>query len=129
MEFALIAPVMIALYFGVTELSDGLIASNKMTSVASTAADLVGAGHQYLRHRNGRHLRGVERHHVSLPLNNMKIIISSVAVDSGNNVTKVAWSNAQNGTARAVNSVVTLPTGLVTSGGGGSGLSCAEVDL
>ena len=39
-EFALIAPVMLAIYFGVTELCDGLTANMKVTGVASAAGDL-----------------------------------------------------------------------------------------
>ena len=50
---------------------------------------------------------------------NMKIIVSSL-IDVGNNQVKVAWSDAQNTTARTVNSIVSIPAGLVTSGGGGS---------
>src|SRR5882672_5866985 len=40
-EFAMIAPIMITMYFGAAELTDGYAASAKVTSVASTAADLV----------------------------------------------------------------------------------------
>src|SRR3712207_4701278 len=40
-EFALFAPVMLLLYFGVTELSDALMAKSKVTQAVSTAADLV----------------------------------------------------------------------------------------
>lgn len=39
-EFALIAPFMIALFFGLVEVCNALNAHQKMTSVASTAADL-----------------------------------------------------------------------------------------
>jgi hypothetical protein len=52
-------------------------------------------------------------------------MITSV-VSAGNNQVKVAWSSAKNTTARSVNSIVTVPTGLVTSGGGGS-IILAEV--
>ena len=40
-EFALIFPIMITMYFGVVEISHGLSASRKVTMVTSTVGDLV----------------------------------------------------------------------------------------
>ena len=50
------------------------------------------------------------------PLNNMQIVISSL-IDAGGGTVKVAWSDAQNTSPRAVNSVVSVPAGLVAVGG------------
>ncbi len=119
-EFALIAPVMIALYFGITELCDALTANMKVTTVASTAADLT-AQKKTITNSDMNDifaaLTSLMYPYSTSP--NMTIIVSSL-VDAGNSQVKVAWSSAQNATARSVNSVVTVPTGLVTSGGGGS---------
>jgi hypothetical protein len=38
-------------------------------------------------------------------------------IDNGNGTVKVAWSDAQIFTPRTVNSAVTIPAGLVTTGG------------
>jgi hypothetical protein len=48
-----------------------------------------------------------------------RVVISSL-VDDGTGGVRVAWSDARNGTARPVGSNVTIPTGLVISGSGGS---------
>jgi len=45
-----------------------------------------------------------------------KIIITSV-VDDGHGGGKVAWSDAYNGTAHTVGTAMTVPTGLITTGG------------
>ena len=37
-EFAIISPLLITMYFGVTEIADAFTASTKATTVASTAA-------------------------------------------------------------------------------------------
>ncbi|MDB5438434.1 MAG: pilus assembly protein TadE, partial [Caulobacteraceae bacterium] len=39
-EFALIAPVLIAMYFGIAELSQGMMSGNKAGEVASSIGDL-----------------------------------------------------------------------------------------
>jgi hypothetical protein len=53
------------------------------------------------------------------PTTGTRIVISSL-VDNGSGGVNVAWSDAQNGTARTVGSTVSIPTGLVTSGSGNS---------
>lgn len=119
-EFAMIAPLMLTIYFGVTELCDGFTANMKVTGVASSAADLVA---------QKKIITNADRNEIFAALNslmypypttpNMTIRISSL-VDQGNGTVRVAWSDAQNTTARTVNSTVTIPNGLVTSGAGGS---------
>jgi Flp pilus assembly protein TadG len=119
-EFALIAPLMITIYFGITELCDGLTANMKATGVASATADLIA---------QKKIITNADRDDVFAAVNalmypyatnpSMKIVVSSL-IDNGNGTVKVAWSDAQHTTARTVNSIVTIPSGLVTSGGGGS---------
>jgi len=50
------------------------------------------------------------------PPNSMKIRISSL-IDNGNGTVKVAWSDAQNMDERSVDEVVSIPEGLVATGG------------
>jgi Flp pilus assembly protein TadG len=118
-EFAMIAPLMITMYFGVTEISDGYTAGAKVTAVASSAADLTAQKSSICDSDMNDIFSAVTQIITPYPVSNLSIVISSI-VDAGNGTTKVAWSNEQNGTARAVNAVVTLPTGLVVSGSGGS---------
>ncbi len=119
-EFALIAPIMIAIYFAVTELCDGLTANMDVTRVVSTTADLYAQASTITNSDSANIFAAVSSLMYPYPTNpNMQIIVSSL-VDAGNGTVKVAWSDAQNTTARTVNSTVTIPTGLVTSGSGGS---------
>ena len=115
-EFALIAPVLLILYFGVTELSDGLMAHTKMTAVASTAADLAAQDTSITDKEMSDIFSVLNAIMFPYPTDNTKIVITSV-VGAGNGKAKVRWSDAQNTAARAVNSLVSLPTGLITGNG------------
>ena len=114
-EFALIAPVMIGMFFAVNELSDGLEASTKVTSVASTAADLIAQEKSVCNAEITDVFAALNSIMFPYPQNNMSIRISSL-IDGGNGVVKVAWSDAQNTPPRNVNSTVAVPAGLVTAG-------------
>lgn len=119
-EFALIAPMMIALYFGITELCDGLTANMKVTTVASTAGDLIAQKKTITNSDRDDVFAALNSLMYPYPTNpNMAIIVSSL-VDNGNNQVKVAWSDAQNTTARPVNQIVNIPTGLVANNSGAS---------
>src|SRR6266550_2199496 len=115
-EFAIMAPVMISMYFGVTELSDGYTASAKVTTVASTAADLVAQEQTVCNAEMNDVFSALNTIMFPYPLNNMQIVISSL-IDGGGGTVKVAWSDAQNTSARTVNSIVSVPVGLVAVGG------------
>jgi Flp pilus assembly protein TadG len=118
-EFALIAPIMITMYFGVTELSDGYTAKGKVTVVASTAADLTAQETAICNAEMTDIFAALGAIMFPYPTNNMQITISSL-IDGGNGTVKVAWSDALNTTSRPVNQVVGIPSGLVTSGSGAS---------
>lgn len=118
-EFALIAPIMITMYFGVTELSDGYTAKGKVTVVASTAADLIAQDTAICNAEIADTFAALSAIIFPYPTNNIKIVITSL-IDTGNNTVKVAWSDALNTTPRVVNTIVPIPAGLVTNGGGGS---------
>ena len=118
-EFAIIAPVMITMFFAVTELSDAFEASTKVTSVASTAADLIAQEKVVCDAEMTDTFSALNSIMFPYAANGLQIRITSV-IDGGNNLTKVAWSDAQGMAPLTVNTNVTLPTGLVTSGGGGS---------
>jgi Flp pilus assembly protein TadG len=119
-EFAFIAPVMITMFFGTVELAQALNARQNVTNVASAAADLVA---------QQTNISNAEMTNVMAALNSIlypfssdtaTIVISSV-VDNGAGGGRVSWSDAQHGTPRAVNSVITdLPDGLIVSGSGTS---------
>jgi Flp pilus assembly protein TadG len=118
-EFALVAPVMISIYFATAELSDGYVANAKLVSVASTAADLTAQDNQICNADMADIQAALLPIMYPYPVTTLKVVISSL-VDAGNNKIKVAWSDAYNTQARSVGTFVVIPTGLVTSGGGGS---------
>ena len=115
-EFAIMAPVMITLYFGVTELADGFTASTKVTSVASTAGDLLAQEKSVCDAEMNDVFTALRSLMYPYPLNQMRIVVSSI-VDIGGGVIQVAWSDASNTSPRAVGSAVSVPAGLVAANG------------
>jgi len=115
-EFALILPAMLALVFGAIEVTNVLIVKSDTTNLASTAADLIAQESTV----NNADMTNVFNSLTALiyPYNSAsaKIVITSI-VDDGHGGGKVAWSDAKNGTARSVGSSVTVPAGLITTGG------------
>jgi Flp pilus assembly protein TadG len=118
-EFAVIAPVMITMFFGVTEISDAYTAKTKLTAVASTAGDLVAQEKNICDSDMDDVFAAVSQVMSPYPINTLNVVVSSL-IDNGNNQVKVAWSDAHNGSPRSVNTIVTIPSGLVTSGSGES---------
>lgn len=119
-EFAMIAPVMLTIYFGVTELCDGFTANMKVTGVASAAADLYAQKKTITNSDKNDIFAAITSLMYPYPTSSAMTIKVSSLIDAGNGTVKVAWSDAQNTSPRTVNSIVSIPTGLVTSGGGGS---------
>lgn len=115
-EFAFIAPVMISLFFGTVELCNALLCRQKVTNIASTAADLVAQDTQISTAQMSDVFSALNSIIYPYPTGPAKIVISSL-VDNGHGAGTVAWSDAQNTPARAVGSTVNVPAGLITTGG------------
>jgi Flp pilus assembly protein TadG len=115
-EFALVLPVMISLFFGITELDSALACRSDVTSMASTAADLIAQESQVTDADISNVFSALNEMLYPYPTTSAQIVISSI-IDNGSGGGKVAWSNAQNATARTVGSAVTVPSGLIVSGG------------
>ncbi|HEX7775688.1 MAG TPA: TadE/TadG family type IV pilus assembly protein [Parvibaculum sp.] len=117
-EFALIVPVMITLYFGTVETTNALTAARRVTNVAETAADLTAQSASVSSSDINDIFAASTAILTPFSTSAVKIVISSVVASSSNaSSTTVAWSKAYGGaTARANNSSVTLPTGLTTAG-------------
>lgn len=110
-EFALILPVMIVMYMGAVELSHALTVDRRVSSVASSIADLaaqtevIDAGEvQDLFTASTSIMTPYDASPIS-------IVVSSVEANEDNETT-VGWSCAHNGSPRSVGSEVTLPNGL-----------------
>ena len=118
-EFAFIAPVMILVFFATVELSMALDCKTRVTNIASTAADLVAQETTVSSTDMSNVFSALNAILYPYPSTPAHIVISSL-VDDGHGAATVAWSDQQNATARTVGSTVTVPTGLITSGSGGS---------
>ncbi len=115
-EFAMLAPVMIALYFGVVEISQGIAAQRKVTMTARTIADLVSQTQNATDTYVTNALNAATAVMAPFPDSKLKITVSSIAIANG--TAKVSWSEAnKNGTARAKGSTVALDPALAIDGG------------
>jgi Flp pilus assembly protein TadG len=110
-EFALLLPLMLTLYFGSVELSHGVSALRKVTLTARTVADIA-AQHRDIDNARMNDIMTAATAVISpFGPSQLKVTVSAVNIDAEGNG-KVAWSDTFNGTARAVNSPVTLPNAL-----------------
>lgn len=114
-EFALLAPVMIAFYFGLAEFCQGYMAQKRMGHATAMAADLTaqadtitGAGLDDIFAIGDVIMK-------PFPSSPLGIRISSVTRDA-NGVAKVDWSRGKRMAARTKGETVTLPDGLVGNG-------------
>jgi len=113
-EFAMLAPVLIAFYFGLAELCQGYMAQKRMGHVASMVADLV-AQEETVATANLDDIFDIGGLIMKpFPTPALKQRVSSVTRTAG--VAKVDWSRGDGMTARAVNSTITLPTDLIADG-------------
>jgi Flp pilus assembly protein TadG len=111
-EFAMILPLMLTLYLGAVELSQGVGADRKVTLTARTIADLVSQTASINNSDMTNSLNAAAAVMAPYPISNLKVTVSSVKIDATGKAT-VEWSDTLNGAARATNSSVTLPTALV----------------
>jgi Flp pilus assembly protein TadG len=119
-EFAMLLPLMITLYLGSVEISDGVGADRKVTLVSRTVADLVSQASDITDTDMANLLKagssviapyGSKDPNDPYKITELKVTVSEVTIDA-NGIAKICWSNTKNGTARTVGSTVTLPTAL-----------------
>ena len=111
-EFAMLLPLMMTLFLGGVEVSEGVGAKRKTTLVARAVADLA-AQSKKITNADMQDIFNAARV-VAAPFPTtpqLKVVVSSIAID-GAGVAKVAWSDALNATARAVGATVTVPDAL-----------------
>jgi Flp pilus assembly protein TadG len=110
-EFAMLLPLMLTLYLGGVEVSQGVSIDRKVTLTARTVADLVAQVSTIDTTGVNAALGASSAILAPYPVANAKITVSVVTIDANGNA-KIAWSATKNGTARAVGSSVTVPTAL-----------------
>ena len=115
-EFALIAPLMVLIYFGFIELSLLMRVDQRVSSTASSLGDLTArlvtasdADMQELFNAASVTMQ-------PYTAETARMRITSV-VDNGNGETRVAWSDGYNIVAYTPDTLITVPNGLVPSPG------------
>ncbi|HEX8471269.1 MAG TPA: TadE/TadG family type IV pilus assembly protein, partial [Brevundimonas sp.] len=123
-EFALIAPVMIAFYFAMGELCQGYMAQKRLSHTASSIANLV-AQTDVVKEDEVADVMAIGALIMKpFPATSLSTRITSVTRDA-NGVAKVDWSRASGAglPAYADQAVVTVPTDMI---GNGASLVMAE---
>lgn len=111
-EFALIAPLMLTVYLGTFEVTQGLAMDRLVKLNASTITNLVA---QYTTISASRDMpdlfAATAKIMAPYPSASPATVVSCIAIDSKGNAT-VAWSQASGGSARQVGQPITLPAAL-----------------
>ena len=114
-EFALIAPVMILIYFACIELSFMMVLDRKVTSSASALGDLVARAATINDDEMDDIFEATRMIFQPNPISDARMRISSLYDDEG--TIKVAWSEGRNMTPFTVDSTITVPDGIVPEDG------------
>ena len=111
-EFAFIAPVMIGLYLGCVEISDGVAADRKVSLVVDTLANLSSERTAISSTEMSNILNASGAIIAPYSTANLTATVSCISIDK-NGAATVAWSQATaNGVPRAKGSSVTIPAAL-----------------
>lgn len=113
-EFAMLAPVLIAFYFGMAEFCQGYMAQKRMGHVSAMVADLV-AQEEAVSAATVDDIFAIGGL-IMKPFSTvaLKQRVSSVTRTSG--VARVQWSRGRGMAPRAANSTITLPVDLIADG-------------
>ena len=111
-EFALLLPLMMALYLGGTEISQAISISRKVTLTARTVADLVSRVTSTSTSDLQNSLNAAVAVMAPYKPTPMSVTISQVYIDDQGRAT-IDWSCAYQGTAHQAQSPVTLPNSMV----------------
>jgi Flp pilus assembly protein TadG len=110
-EFAMLLPLMITLYLGSVEVSQGIAIDRKVTLTTRTVADLA----SQVSSINNADMTNLLNASASVitpyDVARLRVTVSAVEIDA-NGVAKVKWSDTLNGTTHPVGFTVTLPAAL-----------------
>jgi Flp pilus assembly protein TadG len=112
-EFALILPLMLLLYFGMVEVSQGIIVDRKVKMTARTVADLISQVSKTDNSGIDAALGASTAILAPFATANAKVIVSGVSIDNNGNA-KVVWSRANKDAGHGTGDSVTVPEALKT---------------
>jgi Flp pilus assembly protein TadG len=118
-EFALLLPLMLTMYFGTIEVTDAISADRQITLVASTVANIASQYTQVSNADVSNILGAASQVLAPFPASNATVTLTSVLVDLNGNAT-VDWSATLNGNKRSGNVTSSIPAALITAAKGGS---------
>ena len=117
-EFTLMMPFILAMYFGGVEVTNLVAADRKNAQATRTLTDLISQMSNCQTATQPTDVADVFRAARAViapfPDTNLSSVVSCVSISS-TGTAKVMWSNAYQGTARTVGSTFTAPTGLADS--------------
>lgn len=124
-EFALVLPVMLATFFGISEVANYVLAARKAANAASTAADLVAQDTMITDDEMDDIMASLSV--VIMPFNPASAQIRITEVDADDKgKTTVAWSDARHTSPRTPGSAITVPDGIVPNS---QGVIMAEISF
>src|SRR5215510_9508014 len=86
-EFALLLPLMLALYLGVVEISQGIAAQRKVTMTARAVADLVSQASNVANTYMNNSMDAAIAVMAPFPDSKLKVTVTSIQVDANGNAT------------------------------------------
>jgi Flp pilus assembly protein TadG len=115
-EFALVVPLMLVMFFGMVEFSSGIAASRKVTLVARTMSDLVSQSSSVtVSDITNFNTTGTAIMN-PYPLNTLTTRVTQIYVDPDTLVGKVIWSKGTGVADRSANSAINVPTAMQIGG-------------
>jgi Flp pilus assembly protein TadG len=110
-EFAMILPLMITLYLGAVEISQGIGIDRKVTLTTRTVADLTSQVSSVTSSDMSSILNASAQVMMPYDSSKLKATVSQVKIDANSTAT-IDWSCTLNGTKRSTGSAVSLPSAL-----------------
>src|SRR5882672_893031 len=110
-EFALILPILLALYLGTVDVSQAIAVDRKVTLTSRTLADLA----SQVTSINNADMTNIINAASSVvspfDITKLKVVVSEINIDNNGSAT-IGWSDTLNGTKHSVGATVTVPPGL-----------------
>jgi Flp pilus assembly protein TadG len=117
-EFALVLPVMLLMYLGMTEVTVAVNTDRKLTILSRTLADLTGRVSNVTDTDVNTIFGAALSVMAPFTSDDVKMRISSVVIrdNNGSPQARVCWSEGRNMTRRGANEIVLVPEGFDTPG-------------
>lgn len=111
-EFALVLPIMLLIYFGIVELAQAVTVNRLVALTATTVTNLVSQYTTISASTQMPDILGASTQ-VLAPYSptNAAVVVSCITIDSQGKAT-IAWSQTLNGTARTQGQSITIPSAL-----------------